>query len=262
MRQIITENSQSTNHSKNSTKCKVEEVSFSVLRVPFFLEPHYDESKPYIESNRDRLIKKWGGKEGWEIQKRRHDLKGRGMAVGIPHFNLDRLASNSMASHRLIQHIGKRYGLFVSEALYDRLNVYYFVEGHALNDKPRLAAVAAESIANSLAQTNSTETPLSEEEILDFLHSNEGRREIENALRALDQLGVHGIPKFIIEGSRIVDGAASPNVFVRIFRDIVAKGRVKRGPVFGEILGVGDDIISHGSYTRDNLFDDFANNSS
>ena len=50
-------------------------------------------------------------------------LKGRGLAAGIPHFNLDRLASNSMASHRLIQHIGKRYGLHVSEALYDRLNV-------------------------------------------------------------------------------------------------------------------------------------------
>jgi hypothetical protein len=39
-------------------------LSFAVLRVPFFLEPHYDESKPFIESNRERLIKKWGGKEG------------------------------------------------------------------------------------------------------------------------------------------------------------------------------------------------------
>ncbi len=52
-----------------------------------------------------------------------NSLKGRGLAAGIPHFNVDRLASNSMASHRLIQHVGKRYGLNVSEALYDRLNV-------------------------------------------------------------------------------------------------------------------------------------------
>ena len=52
-----------------------------------------------------------------------NSLKGRGLAAGIPHFNLDRLASSSMASHRLIQHVGKRYGLDVSEALYDRLNV-------------------------------------------------------------------------------------------------------------------------------------------
>jgi len=53
----------------------------------------------------------------------RFSLKGRGQAAGIPHFNLDRLASNSMASHRLVQHVGKLYGLHISEKLYDRLNV-------------------------------------------------------------------------------------------------------------------------------------------
>ncbi len=46
---------------------------FAVIRVPFFLEPDYDESLPFIESNRDRLIKKWGGKQGWELQKQRHE---------------------------------------------------------------------------------------------------------------------------------------------------------------------------------------------
>jgi hypothetical protein len=90
--------------------------------VPFFLEPHYDENKPYVCSNRERLINKWGGEAGWEEQKRRHDLKGRGLEAGISHFNLDRLAANSMASHRLIQHLGKTYGLAVSEAVYDKLN--------------------------------------------------------------------------------------------------------------------------------------------
>ena len=34
-------------------------LTFSVLRIPFFLEPGYDESKPFIETNRERLIKKW-----------------------------------------------------------------------------------------------------------------------------------------------------------------------------------------------------------
>ena len=97
-------------------------IAFSVLRVPFFLEPDYDENLPHVESNRERLIQKWGGKQGWEKQKHRHDLKGRGLEAGIPHFNLDRLAANTMASHRLIQHIGKQYGLDISEAVYDRLN--------------------------------------------------------------------------------------------------------------------------------------------
>ena len=97
-------------------------LAFSILRVPFFLEPNYDETKPFIESNRERLIKKWGGKQGWEAQKHRHNLKGRGEDAGIPHFNLDRLAANSMASHRLIQYIGKNHGLSASEMVYDRLN--------------------------------------------------------------------------------------------------------------------------------------------
>ncbi len=48
-------------------------LAFAVVRVPFFLEPEYDESKPFVESNRDRLVKKWGGKEGWERQKHHHE---------------------------------------------------------------------------------------------------------------------------------------------------------------------------------------------
>ena len=238
-------------------------LEFSVLRVPFFLEPHYDESRPFIESNRERLVKKWGGREGWEQQKRRHNLKGRGEDAGIPHFNLDRLASNSMASHRLIQHVGKRYGLDISETLYDRLNVYYFVEGHALNDRPRLAKVAAETLSQSLAKSkllknNTHQVIMSEEEILEFLNGNEGRLEIENALSALNQLGVHGIPKFIIEGSTVVDGAAGPDTFVRIFRDIEQRGEVEGTAIFKDILGVDEETLSRGSYSRESLLLDDA----
>ena len=58
-------------------------LAFSVLRVPFFLEPGYSEELPFIESNRERLVKKWGGKAGWESQKKRHDLKGRGLEAGM-----------------------------------------------------------------------------------------------------------------------------------------------------------------------------------
>lgn len=218
--------------------------------MPFFLEPTYDEDKPFIESNRERLLHKWGGKRGWEEQKRRHDLKGRGLAAGIPHFNLDRLASNSMASHRLIQHVGKTYGLRVSEGLYDRLNTYYFVDGHALNDRPRLANVAAEEIAK-LATTGNGDAmppPMTEEEILSFLQGNQGRKEIELALQALNDIGVHGIPKFVVEGRQVVDGAAHSSVFIDIFREIETRGEVAGKPVFASILGIDDETIQRGSH--------------
>ena len=181
-----------------------------------------------------------------------YSLKGRGLAAGIPHFNLDRLAANSMASHRLIQHVGKQYGLNVSEKLYDRLNIFYFVDGHSLNDRPRLAKVAAEVLADSIAKDSANQR-MTEDEILTFLNGNEGRTEIANALQALHQIGVHGIPKFIIEGTTVVDGAARPESFINIFREIEQRGSIARKPIFGSILGVDDETIQEGSHTRESM---------
>jgi predicted DsbA family dithiol-disulfide isomerase len=219
-------------------------LAFSVIRVPFFLEPNYDPSKPYIESNRERLVKKWGGKRGWETQKNHHNLKGRGMDAGIPHFNLDRLAANSMASHRLIQHLGKTYGLGVSETIYDLLNQYYFVDGHSLNDRPLLARAVAEALSSMMEDAPSAR------ELLDFLDGDQGRKEIEAALRALDQLGVHSIPKFIIEGRTLLDGAAHSDSFIQIFREIEARGKVHAGTKFADILGIPPKIVEQGSHHR------------
>jgi predicted DsbA family dithiol-disulfide isomerase len=211
--------------------------------VPYFLEPDYDETKAFIESNRDRLLRKWGGHVSWQRQKQRHDLKGRGEEAGIKHFNLDRLAANTMASHRLIQHMGKEYGLAVSEAVYDLLNVYYFVEGHSLNDRPRMATTVAEALVPILG-----DRAPSARKLLDFLNGSDGRAEIEKAVRALHQLRISGIPKFIIEGTTLIDGAAHADTFVTVFREIEARGYVLSGPVFGEILGVPSDVINQGSH--------------
>jgi len=225
------------------------QIAFAVMRVPFLLEPNFDEDKPYVHSNRERLIKKWGGVQGWERQKARHDLKGRGVEAGIPYFNLDRLASNSMASHRLIQWIGKTFGLQTSESVYDLLNTYYFVDGHSLNDRPRLAQVVAEKLKEELSANEHAEAP-SAATLLEFLNGNEGRAEIEQALAALEQIGIHGIPQFIIEGRIVANGAARSNVFVDVFRDIEARGELQEKPVFQDILGVSDEVLQKGSHHR------------
>jgi predicted DsbA family dithiol-disulfide isomerase len=213
--------------------------------VPFFLEPEYDPSRPFIETNRERLIRKWGGEAGWEEQKKHHNLKGRGEEVGIKHFNLDRLASNTMASHRLIQHIGKHFGLHVSETIYDKLNQYHFVDGHALNDLPRLANVVGKEMEKILPEDKS----FTENEILEFLKGDEGKEEIEYARHALQQLGINSIPTFIIDGSIMVGGAASSDVFVKIFREIEERGTVNNGPLLNDVLGVDDATIQMGSHS-------------
>ena len=249
-------------------------VAFSVLRVPFFLEPHYDENQVFVESNRERLVQKWGGVQGWERQKQRHDLKGRGQAVGIAHFNLDRLAANTMASHRLVQWIGKTFGLNVCKGIYDVLNTYYFVDGYSLNDKPRLAERVARELPTLLllqqqqqqqqqqhssslnnGGTSSpappaTPPPPTADEILNFLNGNEGRRDIEQAFRMVQEdLGIHGIPTFIIEGKTVVNGAAHSETLLDIFRDIEQRGFVHGSAILAQTLGVSPQIMARGSHT-------------
>lgn len=123
---------------------------------------------------------------------------------------------------------------------------YYFVEGHSLNDRPRLARVVSEMLSNLIVDDAPPES-----EVLDFLNGNEGRPEIVQALQALKQLGIHSIPKFIIQGQTVVDGAARPEVFIEVFREIESRGEVHNGPVFGDILGVPGEVIARGSHTPD-----------
>ena len=141
-------------------------LAFTVLRVPFFLEPNYAEDETWTESNRDRLVRKWGGQAGWEAQKQRHNLKGRGQEVGIEKFNLDRRASSTLASHRLVQWVTRTRGVAIAEALYGRLNYQHFEEGKALNNHKLLVATAEE-----------VGVPAADAEA--FLASGEGREQIE-----------------------------------------------------------------------------------
>ena len=128
-------------------------VQFSVLRVPFFLEPDYDPGPEFEETNRTRLVRKWGGAAGWEAQKASHGLKERGQEVGIERFNLDRIASNTLASHRLVQWVTKTKGLTAAERLYNDLNYQHFELGRKLNDRQMLAAAAEEHAGVPAAQS-------------------------------------------------------------------------------------------------------------
>ena len=137
-------------------------MAFNLIRVPFFLEPDYPTSPEFEETNRVRLIRKWGGERGWANQKAHHRLKERGREVGIQHFNLDRIASNTLASHRLVQWVTRTLGTNKAEKLYADLNARHFVEGEKLNNHNMLveAAVAASAHAEEpIAPARSTPAP-------------------------------------------------------------------------------------------------------
>jgi len=205
-------------------------LSFSVIRVPFFLEPEYDTSEEFEETNRTRLVRKWGGQTGWDVQKRRHGLKERGQEVGIMHFNLDRIASSTLASHRLVQWITKTHGQPAAEKVYHRLNHSHFELGRKLNDNKLLVEAAMEAgVAEEAAQA--------------FLASSEGLKEIQAAQKALRKLGINSIPTFIIGGEFAVSGAADKALLVQHFRDIERTGKGLPGTLFTSVLGIPQAVV-------------------
>ena len=173
------------------------------------------------------MIRKWGGTENWLNQKRNHNLKGRGLAAGISHFNLDRLASNTMMSHRLVQFVGKTYGLADSELLYDALNTYHFVDGHPLNDIDGLLRVVSDTLSH--VDLSQVETFLADP-------LAPGKAEILAAVAKASELHIHAIPTFVING-KVVSGAAGPKFFLELF-SAVQKSGVVQPPVFADILKV------------------------
>jgi len=196
---------------------------------PFFLEPHYDRDTSWHETNRERLERKWGGKASFAAQKKRHRLKERGQEVGIEHFNLDRLASNTLASHRLVQWMTKLYGCVASEAVYNELNHKHFVEGMKLNNPSLLCKAAATAGADPVACDA-------------FLASDGGSSEIEETQFILERLGIHSIPTFLIGGKIILSGAVHSHELIRVFREIEKAGNGAPDSAFADVLNIPNHV--------------------
>ena len=193
------------------------------------MEPAYDKSEGFSETNRVRLERKWGGKAEFAAQKHRHRLKERGLEVGIEQFNLDRLASNTLKSHRLIQWITKNRGCAVAESVYNDLNHRHFVDGKKLNDSEMLCDAAA--VAG-----------IDREETGRFLDSDEGMEEIDDAQDMLREMGIHSIPNFVVGGRVILSGAVHAKELVNIFRKFEATGEGAPGFAFAEALRIPPEM--------------------
>mmetsp|Transcript_19133 Transcript_19133/g.49010 ORF Transcript_19133/g.49010 Transcript_19133/m.49010 type:complete len:231 (-) Transcript_19133:568-1260(-) len=205
-------------------------MSFNLIRVPYFLEPDYPTGPEFEETNRVRLIRKWGGEGGWNAQKARHRLKERGQEVGIEHFNLDRIASNTFASHRLVQWVTRTLGTNAAERLYASLNRLHFVEGEKLNNRQMLVDAAA-GIGVDPADAHN------------FLDSGAGTAEIQAAQKTLAQLGVSGIPTVILGGIfRLPSGAVSAQTLVEVFREVESQGGAP-GSLFAEDLAIPAEVL-------------------
>ena len=209
-------------------------LRFSLARVPFFLEPDYPRGEAFEETNLERLRRKWGGVQQFEEQKKRHGLKERGREVGIENFVARRIASNTWASHRMVQWVTRTLGVSAAERLYAALNFTHFEQGAKLNDREMLVTAAVEHAGADEAAAR------------EFLQSDEGSDEIAAALAMLREMGINSIPTFLIDGKYMLSGAAHADEFVRLFRDM-EKEEAKRLVAAGENAHA-DDEFAEGAF--------------
>lgn len=124
--------------------------------------------------------------------------------VGLT-YNFDKaVVANSFDAHRL-SHLAKKYGL--QDEAEERLFAAYFTEGKNTAD------------CNTLVQLGS-EIGLDPEEVRRTLNSNEFAEEVRRDIYEAQQVGLRGVPHFVINDKYAISGAQSPALFLEALNKI------------------------------------------
>ena len=115
---------------------------------------------------------------------------------------------NTFMAHRLIRY-AEQQGR--QDAVVESLFRGYFTEGADIGSLPVLGQLADRAGLDAAA-------------VESFLHSEEGTTEVKVEEAAGHNLGIHGVPFFVLDGSISISGAQPPDVFVSAFQQ--AKGAV------------------------------------
>ena len=121
---------------------------------------------------------------------------------------------NTLDSHRLIDRAGRaaegsegRRGL--QDAVVERLFRACFMEGRDIGDRETLVALAADAGMDA-------------EETRAYLESDEDVERIRQEDTMARQMGVQGVPCFIVNRQYAVSGAQDPAVFLKAFEQVLA----------------------------------------
>lgn len=113
-------------------------------------------------------------------------------------YNFDKAKiTNSFDAHRVIQ-LAKKYNL--TDQVEERFFKAYFTDGELMSDHPTLVRLA-------------TEAGLPQEEVAKVLETNQYAEEVNKDVEEARQLGVQGVPFFVMDRKYAVSGAQEPEVF-------------------------------------------------
>jgi predicted DsbA family dithiol-disulfide isomerase len=158
-------------------------------------------------SHTERLAKKFGRSPA-EIETMHERMRGLGTEDGID-FHFDRVkGGNTFDAHRLVQ-LGLERG--VQNAVKERLMKAYFDDGEPIADREVLARLGAEA-------------GLDATEVREMLASDRYTAEVRADEAQAQELGVTGVPFFVLAGKVGVPGAQAIDVLLQALAQAQARG--------------------------------------
>lgn len=172
------------------------DARFQINWLPYFLNPGTPSAgEPY----RPFLEAKFGGTA--QVDRMQQQVAEVGKKTGVE-FDFARIAvrPNTLRAHRLVyraQSIGHRTDEV--EALVARLFVAHFQRGENIGDIATLVDIAVECGE-------------CRDDVANFLESAEGEQQVATLVRKVGDLGVTGVPFFIVQRRLAVSGAQTGEV--------------------------------------------------
>jgi predicted DsbA family dithiol-disulfide isomerase len=177
----------------------------------FELNP--DAQKQYEEDNYTILANKYGQTREWALQSANH-MKEQGNAAGLA-FDFDSLiTTNTFDAHRLT-HLAKSHGLQdeAEEALFEA----HLVNGENVSDHATLMKIGGK-------------IGLEDKDIRTLLDSDQFAGEVREDEMLSQQLGIQGVPYFVVNRKYAISGAQPIEHFVEVLKSV-------------ELDGFGDAVV-------------------
>lgn len=195
------------------------EGKIEVKLKSFLLDPTTPEDSE--ESIYETLAKKYRTTEQ-EVKKMTQNVVNRAKEVGLD-YDFDNMKNaNTFASHRLVKWAEKNNK---GEELSERLFQAYFLEGKHIGKK---------SILLELVE----KVGLNKSEAEQILNSSSFKEEVEQDINKAMELGVRGVPFFVIDNKYGISGAQPQQVFKETLEKIA-----KEAGLIGKITMVGEGQI-------------------
>jgi predicted DsbA family dithiol-disulfide isomerase len=177
-----------------------DEVELQVAYRPFQLDPRASTTPVPLQ---DYLQKRYGF-----VSIAMQTQAGNAAAsVGIT-INWDRaLAVNTRTAHRLMRLAREECDHARQHELLEALFAAHFTHGVDISDYSELTRIAEECGLNG-------------KRVRSYLDANEGAAELDQELAEAHQLGIQGVPAFVIDRTHLLEGAQSAETFLHVLRDL------------------------------------------